>query len=117
MVKEVELQAWEWMIKFNEKFRLLQLKINDHDNKGLTEDDESLLRVLFKIWNNGEFPLYTSKMEGIVETSVQTNLFSAISSEEYPTFDDERDKMINGKIIEYPLTEPKTEKRNVTKKI
>ena len=77
-VENVELGYWDWTAKITERLTFLRLKTLDH--KDISEDDYELLKVLFPIWYNGEYPLFVSKMEGSTPSVTQTNLFNAISS-------------------------------------
>jgi hypothetical protein len=75
---EQELKAWDWYKKINERLTFLILKVQDH--KDIAESDYDLLRVLYPIWRNQEYPLYVSKMEGESQNVTQASLFMPISS-------------------------------------
>jgi hypothetical protein len=93
---EAELDFYSWCAKVAE--RLTFIRLNVQDKRDIQESDYELLRVLFKPYYNGEYPLFETKMEGVAETAVQNTLFSDISS----TSED-------GINIEYKVEEPKTE--------
>jgi uncharacterized protein YfkK (UPF0435 family) len=72
--EQTELDYWEWIAKVNEKLTLLRLKVLDH--KDISEEDYELLRVLFRPYNNGEYPLWQTRFEQISQIVSQPNLFS-----------------------------------------
>ena len=70
---EEELDAWNWMAKVNEKLTFLRLKCLN--KKDITDDDYALLKILYRVWYDGEYPLYVTKMEGTAENVSQQVLF------------------------------------------
>jgi hypothetical protein len=79
MIVEIEeLQYWDWIAKITEKLMFMRLKVQDR--KDISEDDWELLRVLYPLHYNGEYPLYVTKMEGTSQSVIQTNLFDAKST-------------------------------------
>jgi hypothetical protein len=73
-VIQVELGAWDWMAKIIEKMTLIRLSVIDH--KEIKEEDYPLLKIFFRIWDNGEFPLYETKVDKVAETACQKDLFT-----------------------------------------
>jgi len=86
-----ELQPWDWLIQINQKLTFLQLKVINH--KEISEDDNELLKVLYRIYWCGEYQLYSPQVAGIAETSVQTGLFADRTAEVEP-------EIIGGKVID-----------------
>ena len=79
-MSEVELDYWkEWIPKITERLTLILIKAQN--GRDISEDDYELLRVLFKIYDNGELPLYRSKPNIAAEIAVQNDLFSADMSD------------------------------------
>ena len=94
---EQELEFLPWIEKISEKLTFLLLNVKEH--RDIKETDYELLKILYKPYFNGEYPLFVTKMEGIAETSVQNVLFTdTISTSE------------DGIKIDYTVSEPKTEK-------
>ena len=77
-LESVELEAWNWIAKVNE--RITFIRLNVLDGRDITEGDYDLLKVLFRAYHNGEHPLFKTKLEGIAESSVQNTLFSDTKS-------------------------------------
>jgi hypothetical protein len=73
-----ELDAWDWMNKINEKLTFILL--NAKEKREITEADYDLLKILFRVWDNQEYPIYESVMDGVEEVATQQNLFTDISS-------------------------------------
>jgi hypothetical protein len=72
---ETELDYFQWIEKISEKLTFILLNIKDH--RDIKETDYDLLKILFKPYYNGEYPLFITKMEGEACQSVtQTNLFT-----------------------------------------
>jgi len=72
---EAELGFWEWCAKVAE--RLTFMRLNQIDHREITEVDYELLKVLYKPYYNGEYPIWQTKMEWTDETAVQQGLFAA----------------------------------------
>jgi hypothetical protein len=68
-----ELDAWNWFGKVVEKATFIRLSVLD--KRDISEADYDLLKVFYKIWHNGEYPLYQNKMEGSDTTAIQQPLF------------------------------------------
>ena len=68
-----ELQMWDWMGEVVKQLASIQHKVSEPHE--LSEEDYKLLRVLFRVWDNGELPLY--QMEPVIpgETPRQLPLF------------------------------------------
>ena len=93
-----ELGFLDWSKKVTERLTFLHDNINNlHD---ISEDDYFLLEVLHRVWYRGELPYYASKLDLVDETAVQTGLFN-----------DNVTVSVNGTVVDYSLTEPKTEEK------
>ena len=103
-----ELECWEWLAKVTERLTFLRLKVLDH--KDITEDDNELLRAMFKVWHNGEYPIYMTKSPKVAESAEQVSLFTQEDRQEVLT-------ELNGKVIELMDSEPIKEDRDDDKKI
>ncbi len=73
MVEEQELGFWDWCAKICERLTFARLTVLDH--KDIKESDYDLLKVLFKPYFMGEYPIFVVKPELIVENGKQQNLF------------------------------------------
>jgi hypothetical protein len=71
---EKELDAWEWVGKVAEKVTLIRLNAIEH--RDISEEDYELLKILYKLWWNGEHPYYKACMSTTDETAIQGGLFS-----------------------------------------
>ena len=69
-----ELQAWDWVGKVAEKVTFIRLKAIEH--RDISEEDYELLKVLYRVWWNGEHPYYKACMSTTDETATQGGLFS-----------------------------------------
>jgi hypothetical protein len=72
-----ELQAWEWVGKVAEKVTFIRLNAIEH--RDISEEDYELLKILYKLWWNGEHPYYKACMSTIDETATQGGLFAKLS--------------------------------------
>jgi hypothetical protein len=72
-----ELGFWDWVGRVTEKLTFARLNVNDH--REISDDDYTLLKILFKPYYNGEYPLWQTKMEGIDIKAEQSLLFGAES--------------------------------------
>jgi hypothetical protein len=77
-----ELAYWEWVGKLTEKLTFIRLKVGDR--KEISEEDYGLLECLHKLYFNGEYPLYQTKLDLVAEKACQNGLFDAISTTEVP---------------------------------
>jgi hypothetical protein len=75
---EKELEFYDWCAKVAERLTFIRLNVQDH--RDIAETDYELLKILFKPYHNGEYPIFQTKMEGVVESVSQQNLFSDITS-------------------------------------
>jgi hypothetical protein len=69
----VELDPWSWFVQVIQKGTFLQLKVMNH--KDISEDEELLLRELYRVYWEGRYPIYQTQAVGTVETATQTGLF------------------------------------------
>ena len=75
------------------------------------EDDWAIIEMLHKNWFFGEHILYeTITVPDLTKSVTEPSLFDK-SSDSTTTFDDERDKMIDGKILVDVPTKPKKKKK------
>lgn len=125
IITEKELEAWPYIRTFLQKGlnivqKVLNVKETYVDSTGkikkksilrrdLTEEEQVLLKLLFRIWRDGELPLYEQKMEGLADNSTQSTIFDVVASEEPTDFDSARDKILDGIDIDNVFSEPKTE--------
>ena len=73
VTKSTELDAWNWMSKITEKLTFIRLSVIE--KREISEEDYDLLKIFYRVWSNGEFPLYETKMHGTDDKAVQTQLF------------------------------------------
>jgi len=95
-VIQVELQAWDWMGAVAQKIGKIRERVFEH--KDIPEEYIPLIKTLFRVWSNGEVPIYETKMEAPVETSVQNSLFDDKNA-------DKDTNTLNGKIIVKDISE------------
>jgi hypothetical protein len=62
-----------WLVKVNERLTLCLLKIKDHND--ITEEDYELLRVLYGVYENQDYPLYRTKPVFVDTKAIQQGLF------------------------------------------
>jgi len=72
-----ELDAWSWVGKVAEKVTFIRLNAIEH--RDISEEDYELLKVLYKIWWNGEYPYYKTCMSTTDETAIQGGLFAKMA--------------------------------------
>lgn len=95
---DVELDYWSWLARITERLTFIRLNVIEH--REISDSDYDLLRVLFKPWNNGEYPLFATKPIKSEETSVQIGLFAENVT-----------SVTDGTEVVKVFSEPKTEKR------
>ena len=100
-VENVELGYWDWLSKITERLTFARLKVGDR--KDISEEDYGLLKVLFPIWYNGEFPFFINKMEGLPISATQASIFDNVAdtTAEFP----------NGTDIDYGFDEPNLDEK------
>lgn len=76
-MSETELDAWSWIGKVGEKITFIRLNAIEH--RDISEDDYELLKVLYRIWWNGEHPYYKACMSTTDETATQGGLFAKMT--------------------------------------
>ncbi len=76
MVATVEMDFWDWAGKVAEKLTFIRLNVGS--NRDITEEDYCLLECLYKMYYNGEYPLYQTKLALAEDKSVQSTIFDAI---------------------------------------
>ena len=76
------------------------------------EDDWAIIEMLHKNWFFGEHILYeTITVPDLSKSVSQPSLFDDKTSDTSENFDDQRDKMIDGKVIEDVPQKPKSKKK------
>ena len=75
-----ELEYWDWLAEVNQRLTFLRLKALNH--KDVSEEDYSLMEVLFRDYDNGEFPLFHTKPTMTAEKSEQISIFDDITTTE-----------------------------------
>jgi len=70
---KVRLDFKEWMPRIVEKITFIQLKEQDHVD--LTENEYSLLKVLYRVWYDDLYPLLKNETDIIDEPAEQQGLF------------------------------------------
>lgn len=95
---EAELDFWEWLAKVNERITFLKIRVLDH--RDITDDDFCLLKVLYKPYYCGEYPLYQTKMDAVAENVIQNSLFTDTTADNTTT-------KCDGTIVEQGVSEPK----------
>lgn len=102
-VVQRELDRWQWMCKKSEKFHNIIERVNNH--RELSEEDWDLLRVEFRVYEDGSFPLFQSVLDLKRQDVTEVGLFADKSAEvttEIP----------NGVVIDNNTSETKTENEN-----
>lgn len=96
--EQQELKFIDYAKTFNQKLTFALLKIGDC--KEISEEEELLLKELYRIQWFGNYPLFVTKLSLAQETTTQTGLFdsNAVST---------TDSSDNGKVLDYTVTEPK----------
>lgn len=119
-----ELSYHRWLEKITERCTLALLCIKDKTDK-IQETDWEILRAMHGVWYNGEVALYRtitipdthqstqatlfdSPVSNIVETSDRN---SSQNDSHIDNFDDARDKILDGTIIENVVKETKSNKK------
>jgi hypothetical protein len=93
-----ELPFLDWSKKVTERLTFLHYNISNL--RDISESDYELLEVLHKVWYRGELPFYATKLDLTDEKAEQIGLFA-----------DKPSISAQGTIIEYVVTEPKTEEK------
>jgi len=99
-VENVELGLLDWTAKITERVTFILLNIKD--KREITEDDYAILKVLHKVWYNGEHPLYKTIMDGDCHSVTQTNWITDVSTVSNTSPEE-------GTIVDYTISEPKTD--------
>jgi hypothetical protein len=76
---EIEVDYWQWCARVTEKLTFMRLKVADR--KDISDEDYSLLKALYPVWYNGNYPIYQTKMEGTAVSITQASLFDSIPSD------------------------------------
>ena len=93
-----ELKFIDYAKTFNQKLTFALLKIGDC--KEITEEEELLLKEVFRMQWFGYYPLYVTKLSLSQETTTQTGLFDSKNVSTTDSTD-------NGKVLDYTVSEPK----------
>jgi hypothetical protein len=109
-----ELTYVPWLAKMNERVRLVLECIKERKDN-ILETDYEILRAMHGLWFTGEIPLYQTIQIPLVGKNVtQPELFNDNTSEisqDVNSFDDARDKILDGKVLDCDKTEPKIEEQ------
>ena len=92
--EQQELKPLDYIRKFSERLTLTLIKI--YDCKEISEEEELLLKEVFRIQWLGNYPLYVTKLALPDETTTEQGLFSQNVS-----------STSNGMVIEQAVSEPK----------
>lgn len=65
-----EYKFRQWVTKVAEYLTLIELKIKTKDTRGFTDREEELWKVMHKVYENGEFQLYTAENVNIKQEKV-----------------------------------------------
>ena len=71
-----EYKFRQWVTKVAEYLTLIELKIKTKDTRGFTDREEKLWRAMHKVYENGDFQLYTADNIHIKEeVAIEQGLF------------------------------------------
>jgi hypothetical protein len=56
-----------------------------YEHREISDEDQSLLKIFYRLWRDGEYPLYLTRFDLPIQTVTQTDLFNAISSDNTST--------------------------------
>ena len=93
-----ELKFIDYAKAVNQKLTFALLKIGDC--KEITEEEELLLKEVFRMQWFGNYPLYVTKLTLSQETTTQSGLFDSKNVSTTDSTD-------NGKVLDYTVSEPK----------
>ena len=96
--EQQELKFIDYAKTFNQKLTFALLKIGDC--KEISEEEELLLKEVYRIQWFGNYPLFVTKLALTEQNVSQTGLFDTTSVSTSVTIDD-------GTNIDYTVTEPK----------
>jgi hypothetical protein len=80
MTEQIELGAWDWFVKVVEKCTFITLNVKER--REIQESDYDLLKIFFRAYYDGEYPILHSKLDIKEEVSVQNSLFADGMAEE-----------------------------------
>jgi len=103
-VVTVEMDAWEWFCAVIQKGNKILEKVKDH--KTMTDEDHAWLKIFYRIWDNGELPIYRQQMEGKADNSTQSDIFGQLLAED--TTEDTDGTDIDNTVLE-PINEQKND--------
>ena len=97
----------EFLPKFTERLRIVLDCIKNKTE--IIESDIEVTEEVHRIWNDGRLGWIKSTLPTeVTMTATEVGLFDNMSATPI-TFDDARDKLIDGMTIDIPLSEPKPE--------
>ena len=112
-----ELSFTPWLAKVNERVRLALECIKDKRD-GILETDYDILQAMHKLWFEGEAPIYQTITIPNLPKPTQPSLFddkttdsTEVTTDNSTSFDDARDKILDGTILENEVEKPKKKKR------
>lgn len=123
--REIQKEASfpQWLAKINERVTLTLLCMKERVDK-VQESDYEILRALHGIWFSGEAPIFQTITIPDTRQSKQGELFHTDNISENTvkvttvadSFDDARDKILDGKEIATDIKETKKSKKNDNRK-
>ena len=111
-VVQVELDFWAWLARISEKTTFLRLLVAEH--RDVSEDDLCLLKILYKIWYDGEYPIYKASFDLPCQSVTQADLFSAENTTMTADISDVMTFLDDGTLLVKEDAETKTEESNDT---
>ena len=103
-VVKVELGFPEWLWSLGDK--ILFAKLSVQDKKDLSEEFYEMAKPLFRIWDNGEYPLYEHRLNLPVQNVREVGLFADNNSDDSQKVDENDSDVQDGINIEQGVTEP-----------
>lgn len=105
-----ELGFYKWFTKVTERCNILQQCIKDRTPIKV-ETDYDIVEMLHRDWFNGECIIYETITIPDTTKSTQPSLFDDKSSDSPISFDDARDKILDGTEIDILVKETKKAKK------
>jgi hypothetical protein len=100
-----ELGFTRWVTKVTERLNIVLLCIKERQDK-IQESDYDILKAMHGVWFFGEVPIYETITIPAKTKTVQTCLFDNPIYDSTDSFDSERDKILDGTVIDSVVTEP-----------
>jgi hypothetical protein len=103
-----ELGFTRWVTKVTERLNIVLLCIKERQDK-IQESDYDILKAMHGVWFFGEVPIYETITIPDIKKMKQASLFDSITEENVnvsDNFDDMRNKILDGTVIDSIVTEP-----------